>query len=144
MSNFNTSENQLINKPTTGYNIISHFIGWYFSDGPKLFLQMIIAVLIRTIDNFSLEYLLKTLFAPWKRDIVGGVNLSIQQKFQIWSWNLVSRFMGFAIRSITIIVGAVFITCFALTLFSLYIFWFIMPVAILALVALGIMALLGI
>lgn len=120
------------------YSVINHFLKWYFADGPKLFSKMIQAILIRSYDNFSVEYLLKTFFAPWKRDVATGVNLSLQQKFQIWSWNLVSRFMGVAIRAITLIIGMLFLATLALILYLMYFLWFILPLIILWLLILGI------
>jgi hypothetical protein len=133
-----SSENQLqpAFKNNEFYSGFNHFIKWFFINGPKLFWQMINAVLIRTYDSFSIEYLFKTLFAPWKRDVLSGTNINFQQKIQMSLWNLVSRIVGFFVRFITIVIGILFVSILSMVLMFLYCFWFLIPLAIVVLLVL--------
>ncbi len=118
------------------YSLLAHFLKWYFSDGPKLFWKMIESIITRIYDNFSIEYLFKTLFAPWKRDVLSARNISLQQKMQLSLWNLVSRIVGFVIRSVTILIGIFLTSIISFILLFLYCFWFLIPVAIVILLIL--------
>lgn len=77
---------------------------------------------------FTIPYLLKTILAPWRRDIAIPVNPSIQQRFQALIDNLISRLIGLMVRTATITAGlAILIASFAL-IFSFIIFWIFAPV----------------
>ncbi len=58
---------------------------------------------------FSISILLKTLFDYWKKDDIDTTNMALDDKIRVLMMNLVSRFVGFTVRSITILVGLVII-----------------------------------
>lgn len=82
-----------------------NFLVWWFVVEPKKVWQRTIFATRKTFGYFSVGLLLKTLFSPWKRDIRRPVNASIDVIFRMILDNLVSRFVGFIIRSVTIVLG---------------------------------------
>jgi len=84
-----------------------NFFSWYYSAGIKKLTNLYRSFLIIIWDNFSISLLAKTLFAPWKRDIVMARGGGLPALFQATVMNLTSRFFGFLIRSITILSGLV-------------------------------------
>lgn len=114
------------------------FVGWWYSEAFRRVLVYVKAFYIFATDFFSVKICLKTLFAPWKRDMISYEGLSIQQKFQVWTLNLASRFVGFVVKSITLLsylVFIIFISVFSLTLIFVWIFY---PLIIAVLIIYGI------
>ncbi len=107
------------------------FFLWYVYSLKRL-TQIVWLLVLKNLDYFSIPLLLKTLFAPWKRDILSTQGLSLNDKFRIWIFNLLSRLIGAVVRLITIFFG-LFLTAFLLV-FGLVaiIFWLILPFLILA------------
>lgn len=52
----------------------------------------------------------RTLFDYWKKDEINTTNMALDDKIRVLMMNLVSRFVGAAVRSITIMVGLVIIS----------------------------------
>jgi len=77
---------------------------WYFSDIVSKAIIIFRSVLTIVINAFSLPVLLKTLFAPWRKDIA-PLEGSLEQIFHRAIDNLISRFFGFTIRLFTILAG---------------------------------------
>lgn len=49
--------------------------------------------------------MLKTLFYPWKKDEMDTTNMALDDKIKVFGMNIVSRFVGAIVRSITIFCG---------------------------------------
>lgn len=106
------------------------FFTWYLYSIKRV-AQVVWLLVLKNLDYFSIPILLKTLFAPWKRDILSTQNLSLNEKFRIWIFNLMSRLIGAVIRIFTIIFG-LFLTLFLLIFGgALIIVWALMPFIIL-------------
>ena len=88
-------------------SIFTQFIRWWFVSTPKAIFQGTIRVMANTFNYFSVLLLLKTLFSPWKRDIISLEHLGLGQKVQVMVMNLVSRLIGAVVRFMTVIVGIV-------------------------------------
>jgi hypothetical protein len=82
--------------------------------------------------SFSLGILLRTLFAPWKQmDAYGGKGLQSQvDKF-------VSRFVGFGVRSVTLVTAIVSLAFMAIVQFAWILLWPCLPPLIFLLVGYG-------
>lgn len=106
------------------------FFLWYI-ESIKRISQVAYLMVLKNLDYFSIPLLLKTFFQPWKRDILSTQGLSLNQKFQIWTFNLMSRIIGAIIRFFTIIIGL--ILTLVLMIFGLLavIAWILMPIIIL-------------
>lgn len=83
------------------------FLNWVYSDGFRRVIALWLRVVKVTFDTFSIGFLLRTLFAPWKRDITSHVNASLQTILQDFGFNIISRLIGAFIRLATIFVGLV-------------------------------------
>lgn len=80
------------------------FINWYYGEAFRRVWKYILAFQTLNFDVFSVRVLLKTLFSPWKRDIISYEGLTIQQRFQVWTLNLSSRLIGFMVKSMVLLV----------------------------------------
>lgn len=83
------------------------FLYWLYFVKLKKLVQIWNSLLIITADTFSIKELVRTLFYPWRRDIIKPVQPTLQQLFEIWSLNLMSRLIGAFIRTVTILTGLV-------------------------------------
>ena len=94
-------------------NNLPNFWQWYYKKGVKNAIAVYQSIILLVYDFFSISLLLKTLFAPWKRDVVEPGTPTLQLMIQAMWFNLIARFMGFIIRSIIIVFGLI---CIALTI----------------------------
>ncbi|MFA6552745.1 MAG: hypothetical protein WCT19_04595 [Candidatus Paceibacterota bacterium] len=87
---------------------------------------------------FSIEILLKTLFSPWRRlhDDAGGGSRT-ENFLSGLVINNMMRFIGFFIRSFTIIFGLVVIVFTFIFAVLFFIFWAVLPIAVTVLLFLG-------
>lgn len=77
---------------------------WWYSDGFKWVLNnAIIKRLLAWESYFSVNSLIKTLFAPYKQTFVGGGGSGIGMAFRAWVDRTISRFVGLLIRSVLIL-----------------------------------------
>lgn len=106
------------------------FFKWWYSEAYQRVLKYAKASYIFFFDLFSVKICLKTLFAPWKRDELSYEGLSLQQKFQIWTLNLSSRFIGFVIKIFTLLSYAVFTVFLSLLILLVILIWLLYPVII--------------
>lgn len=82
-----------------------NFLSWYYSIGVRKLTNLYRSILLIVWDNFSVGLLLKTLFAPWKRDIMAAQGGGLPALFQAATMNFVSRLFGFMVRTVTILTG---------------------------------------
>lgn len=105
------------------------FLSWHYTDGVKYYIDSWLSTLRGVSHYFSLTLLLKTLFSPWKRLVVidKTPGFNFQKKFEAFTFNLISRGIGFVVRLTLFWVGLVFI------FFSFFggaaglIFWIVIP-----------------
>ncbi len=67
--------------------------------------QIFVGESLRLYHLFSIPELLRTLFAPWKRDEIATEDLALSDKLQVFAGNMASRFIAFIIRTMTIFTG---------------------------------------
>jgi len=98
---------------------------WYYSEVLRGLIAIWRYFLQSVVLNFSLVQLLKTLFAPWRRDTAPPTG-SLDQRVRIMIENLVSRFVGFCVRFLTILAALLILVlvfllgCLALSLFLIF------------------------
>ena len=124
--------------------IFNHFWRWYFIEHPAVILRGWFNFLVFGFNFFSIFFLLRTLFAPFHlyRESYGrGFDL------QVWLVaafsNFVFRVLGALVRALIIIVGLAFEVIALLGGLLVLISWFVLPVAALVSVVLGLNLLLN-
>lgn len=93
-------------------------------------LKYLRASYVFSFDLFSVKICIKTLFAPWKRDAISYEGLSLQQKFQVWSLNLASRFIGLIIKSMTVFCYVIFSLLLSVFALLAVLVWLLYPAII--------------
>lgn len=116
------------------------FLNWWYGVAFRRLFKYIRAVFIYIYDLFSVRLSLLTLFAPWKRDSISYEGLSLQQKFEVWTLNLASRFVGFFIKiiNLTIYLGMTIIAAIFSSVATVV--WPLYPILIVYFLYLGIKA----
>ena len=105
----------------------ANFLSWWFVDQPKFYWELSVRMGRKVIQYFSITLLLKTLFAPWKRDLRSTSRMPLDLIVRTIIENGISRGVGFVIRTFTIVLGLItalvtFIACVAMMLF-----WILAP-----------------
>jgi hypothetical protein len=112
--------------------IFSLFFEWYFTDLPKKIYQIWLNYLWFFKNYFSIEELLRSFFAPWKRiyfeKTTKGINL--EEWFGNLTFNIFSRVIGMILRLFGIIIGILteLLTIIGGVLFLLL--WLVFPFAL--------------
>jgi len=105
---------------------------------PGKIIKYINATIKYTYHLFSIPYLLKTLFEPWKRDISGSTGQDIRGQFESFINNLIARVMGFIVRTATIIAGIIVLFFSIILLFIFFLGWMLLPISAIFLLFYGI------
>ncbi|MDP4007461.1 MAG: ATP-dependent Clp protease ATP-binding subunit [bacterium] len=108
--------------------ILGYLIYWYFIKTPKEILKGWLNILWFNLEYFSLFFLLKTLFSPWRRtQWAHGKGFDIGKWLEVWAGNLISRLLGSLIRVGLILTGI--LVEFALLFLGPIAFalWFLLP-----------------
>lgn len=86
--------------------LIFDYFQWWYGAGLKFFYSWWNDLITFIAYYLSFRELIRTLFWPWKRDVVFYGN-SLDAKLKALSDNLISRFVGFILRLFVLIVGFV-------------------------------------
>jgi len=108
--------------------IFDYFL-WHYLEAPKKILKIWGNFLRFFVGYFiPIPQLLRTLFAPWKRDVTSyDRGFDLGKFLETFLFNLISRFLGAAVRSIVIFFG-LFLEILALFAGSLFfVFWLSWP-----------------
>jgi hypothetical protein len=109
--------------------LVLSFLSWWYGRGWKQVLTSLGPRLRKVASSFSVAQLLRTLFQPWRR-IVSYPGASLQAKMQAALDNLVSRCIGFVVRSgvlVAALLTAIFVAVFTVVE---VIVWPLLPVAV--------------
>lgn len=118
--------------------IIPIFWRWYYTEAIKNILKGWKNFIIFSLEYFSIPLLLKTLFAPWRRDITRRPRgLDVKQLFECLIFNLISRGVGFIVRFLTICVGILFFFGVIILGVAFFVLWIVLPLLFLALFVLS-------
>jgi len=102
---------------------------WWYGTGWLDIARRIGRRVVGIMQLFSVSILISTLFSPWKR-IVSPPGRSFDQKIRGAVDNLVSRAVGFFVRSLVLLSATIFTTIAAIIGFVMVMLWPILPVAI--------------
>lgn len=116
------------------YNNLMLFLsmfGWWYSTGWWWVISNAKTRLINVQRMFSVSILLRTLFAPWKQ-IVGmpNRNQSLDAKFRMKLDNLISRLVGFVVRTLTLLAALVSFVFVLMIEIIFILLWPLLPLSI--------------
>lgn len=115
---------------------VLYFSWWYRYAYSRLF-KYLRALFVVDFDMFSVKTCLATLISPWKRDFISYEGLTLQQKFQVWTLNIASRFTGFIIKTFTLIAYLVSVVIFALMALISVVLWPFIPLIAILIIIVG-------
>jgi hypothetical protein len=107
--------------------MVTELLRWWYSDGLRGRIRIIANRLDGTLDYFSIDLLIKTLFAPFRQISAGRVDgpLGIQMRAMVD--RLFSRVIGAIVRLFILIIGGVAIALQALAGVLIIIVWTLVP-----------------
>lgn len=111
-------------------------IQWWYGRGWSGVIKANQQRLLHLADMFSVEILVRTMFAPWKR-IITYPGAGLDAHLRAWVDNLVSRVVGFFIRSFVLFSAAVAVLALSLLGVAELVFWPLAPLAGVALIIWG-------
>ena len=114
------------------------FFRWWYSDGWLLQVLAIKNRLMAISRLFSVDQLIRTLFAPWRR-IISAPGRGMQAHFQAAVDNAVGRLVGFFVRSIVLLAAGISAVFTTICSCALVIVWPIMPFLPVLFLILGVM-----
>lgn len=102
-------------------------LSWWYSAGWRQRLTMLQERLARTVDYFSIDLLLRTLFSPFRQISAGRVDGPLGVKLHAFFDRLISRAIGAMVRSFMIVMGVFAIVLHGLIGTVTLIVWAIIP-----------------
>lgn len=109
--------------------IVIIFWRWYYGEAAKNVLVAWKNYIIFVANYFSIPLLIRTLFAPWRRDITRKPRgLDFKKLFEYFAFNAISRGLGFLVRFVTICFGAASIIFTAIAGAIFFVFWIFLPI----------------
>lgn len=115
------------------------FFSWWYGQGWRQVASNFGPRIGRTADSFSVNQLLRTLFAPWRR-IISDPGRALDDKIRAWADNLFSRIIGFIVRLGVLVAAALVVTFVALLTIVEIIAWPLIPLLVPVLIILGVIA----
>jgi hypothetical protein len=117
---------------------LAEFFEWYLNEMPRLILRAGRGYLRITYYHLSLPLIVRTLFAPWRRDVHSMEGLPLAARFQVLVENLMSRFFGLIIRTFVLVFGGLYLLSESLFFVLIFGLWFAAPLVAILLIALGV------
>ncbi len=109
------------------FMLLVSFFKWWYGDGWRQRARMVIDRIDSTTDYFSLDLLVKTLFAPFRQISAGSVDGSLEVKLRALGDRLISRLIGAIVRSMLIVIGLLTIAIQTLLGGIVLLVWVIVP-----------------
>jgi hypothetical protein len=106
-------------------------VSWWYGAGWRQRVSFASERLASVYDYFSVDLLLKTMFSPFRQISAGSVKGPIGVQLRAWFDQLISRTIGFFVRTTIIMVGSItlFLTaCLQVVFIAL---WGIVPLGLL-------------
>lgn len=107
--------------------LVTSLLTWWYTDGWRSRARLVSNRLDATIDYFSFDLLLKTLFAPFRQISAGSVDGPLEVKLRALVDKLFSRIIGAFIRLVILFVGGIVVTLQVLIGLVMLIAWMIVP-----------------
>lgn len=114
-----------------------HLFSWWYGQGWQQVAKTAWVRLIRVSHIFSVPILIRTLWAPWRR-IISYPGASLDAKIRAFGDNLVSRVIGFTVRTLVLIAAGLILFLTAIGGAIFVILWPLFPLAVPVLIIKGI------
>lgn len=109
--------------------LVLSFLSWWYGSGWKQMAASWRPRLRGVLNSFSVNQLIRTLFAPWRR-IISPPGTNLEDRARAWGDNLVSRCIGFSVRLVVLLAALVsWLVVAVLTIIEL-IAWPLLPLAV--------------
>ncbi len=114
-------------------NILFQYLEWHFLDVPREILKIWRDFLLFNLNYWSIPLLFKTLFSHWRRyKFSYGKGLDFKRYFEAFTFNAISRVIGFIMRTIFIFVGIITEIFIILGGIIIFLIWIFLPVPLIA------------
>lgn len=107
--------------------LLTSLLSWWYTDGWRKRIKLVAERMEGTLDYFSFDLLLKTLFAPYRQISAGKVDGPLEVKLRALIDKLFSRIIGAFIRVIILIIGGIVISFQAIIGVVILIGWALVP-----------------
>jgi len=117
--------------------LLADYLNWQFLWGPRWIISTSWNGIRAITKMFSVPTMLKTLLAAWHKDTMSWHGGTLSQYGMVIGWNIISRLIGFIIRSMVLIVWLISIAIFipmAVLAWLLFLLW---PFIIFGLLTIG-------
>lgn len=102
-------------------------LSWWYGPGMVARSQLVLERLKSTVDYFSIDLLLKTLFSPFRQISAGKVDGSLGVIFRAWVDRTISRIIGFFVRIVIIFIGIFSVSFHGLLGILTLVCWMVIP-----------------
>ena len=102
---------------------------WWYTDGWRKTVYRVWSRLVGLFDYFSIDILLRTLFAPFRQISAGSVDGALPVKLRAFGDQLVSRMVGAVVRTIVMLIGIISMIVFSCAAAVYIVVWALVPVA---------------
>ena len=104
------------------------FISWWYGRGWLATIDQAGNRMKVLVEVFSIPILFKTLFSPWKQIVsVASSDQALNTKFRAGIDNLISRFVGFWVRTFVLITAVISMLVAAVIGFVWIVIWPVLP-----------------
>lgn len=115
------------------------FFSWWYSQGWIWIAKKSVDRIKNLADSFSVGILLRTLFAPWKQIVAyTGAQSAIGMKMRAIVDNMVSRLVGFMVRTLVLITALCSMVLAVLVALATVLVWPLMPPLVIVLLLMGV------
>lgn len=101
---------------------------WWYGAGWLKRITMVREYLAGLYDYFSIDLLVRTLFAPFRQISAGSVRGPVGVQMRAWFDRLISRIIGAIVRTLVIIIGVVALMVAALVGLIIVVTWPLIPI----------------
>lgn len=109
--------------------LVSELLRWWYGDGWRHRVRLVVTRLEGTIDYFSIDLLVKTLFSPFRQISAGKVDGPLGVQLRAVVDKLFSRIIGALVRVTILLIGGVVIMLQALVGIGVLILWGLVPLS---------------
>ncbi len=109
---------------------VIYMMGWWYGAGWKHQFTLVGKRVTKVSKAFSGGALLRTLFSPWKQIVTGTErDAALGDKMRAILDNIISRFVGFMVRSLTLLAAVITLIATLLIGLVLVLAWPLVPFA---------------
>jgi hypothetical protein len=104
-------------------------VSWWYGAGWRQRVSFAGDQLASVYDYFSVDLLLRTMFSPFRQISAGSVKGPIGVQLRAWFDQLISRTIGFFVRTLIIMVGSITLFLTACLQIIFVVLWALVPLA---------------